>query len=74
MTELEWIPVDSSTVSEVAYDAESEVIYVRFTGGAEYAYEACPFHIWQEFTTPGQSYGKYVNEALKYKPYHKLNP
>jgi hypothetical protein len=72
VTELEWIDVDSTAVASVAYDVAAEVIYVRFTSGVEYAYEACPPHVWEEFTAPGQSHGKYVNETLKCKPYHRL--
>jgi hypothetical protein len=73
MTELDWIEVYSTTVASAAYDADAEVIYVRFIGGAEYAYELCPPHVWAEFVAPGQSPGKYVNETLKYKPYRKLD-
>jgi hypothetical protein len=73
MTELEWIDMDSTTVANAAYDADAEVIYVRFTGGAAYAYDACPPHVWDEFTAPGQSAGKYINETLRYKPYRKLD-
>jgi hypothetical protein len=68
----DWIPVESSTVSEVAYDSEFEQIYVRFKSGTEYQYDACPPHVWAEFTAPGQSPGKYLNEVLKDKPYREV--
>jgi len=71
MTELEWHDVDSSRIDAEAYDAEAEVIYVRFTDGTEYCYEACPPHVWEEFTAPGQSRGKYIHDVLNYKPHHK---
>ncbi len=73
MTTPDWIDVDSTTVINAAYDAEAEVIYVRFKNGAAYVYEACPPHVWEEFMAPGQSAGKYVNETLRYKPYRKLD-
>lgn len=70
MSELEWHDVDSSRIVAEAYDAEAEVIYVRFTDGTEYCYEACPPHVWEEFTAPGQSRGTYINDVLNYKPRH----
>lgn len=73
MREPDWVELESSTVANAAYDADSEVIYVRFKSGAIYAYAECPPHVWGEFTAPGQSAGKYIHETLKYKPYHKLN-
>lgn len=73
MPELEWIDLDSSTVESAAFDIELEAIYVRFKSGGTYRYEECPTHVWEEFTTTGQSPGKYVNETLKYKPYQKLD-
>ena len=68
MSELDWRDVDSTSITAEAYDPDAEVIYVRFTSGAEYGYEACPPHVWEEFTSPGQSRGKYINEVLRFKP------
>jgi len=71
--ELEWIDMNSSNVESAAYNPDAEMIYVRFKEGGVYAYDQCPPHMWEEFTAPGQSPGKYVNEILKYKPYQKLD-
>lgn len=71
MTELEWHDVDSSRIVAEAYDADAEVIYVRFPDGIEYCYEACPPHVWEAFTAPGQSRGAYINDVLNYKSRHK---
>jgi len=71
MTELEWYDVDSSRIVAEAYDADTEVIYVRFPDGIEYCYEACPPHVWEAFTAPGQSRGTFINDVLNYKPRHK---
>lgn len=65
---LAWQPVDSSWIVAEAYSAEEETIYVRFKDGTCWAYRACPPHVWAEFTAPGQSRGKYINEVLKQKP------
>jgi hypothetical protein len=73
MTEPDWIDLESSTVAQAAFDPDVEAIYVRFIDGGTYVYDECPPHVWVEFTAPGQSPGKYINETLKYKPYRKLD-
>ena len=44
---IEWHPVTSSRITHEAYDPEREIIYVRFTGGGEHQYEACPQDVWE---------------------------
>ena len=67
---IEWIPISSSTrIVAEAYDPETEKIYVRFPGGVEWWYAACPPHVWEEFTAPGQSRGQYIARVLDYKPH-----
>lgn len=73
MMGLDWIDLDSEAVAAAAFDAENEFIYVRFTSGSTYLYEACPPHVWEEFMAPGQSAGKYVDKTLRHKPYKKLD-
>lgn len=66
---MDWASVpDSERIVAEAYDEESEMIYVRFPNGVEWWYAACPPHVWEEFTSPGQSRGKYINDVLNYKP------
>lgn len=66
---MEWAPVaGSDRIVAEAYDPEAETIYVRFQDGAEWWYAACPPHVWDEFTTLGQSRGRYINDVLNYKP------
>lgn len=67
---IEWISVgNSERIVAEAYDPENEKIYVRFKGdNVEWWYAACPPNIWQEFTAPGQSRGKYIYAVLNHKP------
>jgi hypothetical protein len=66
---IEWIPVTSSTrIIAEAYVPETETIYVRFLDGVEWYYAACPTHVWEEFSAPGQSRGKYIHRILNHKP------
>jgi hypothetical protein len=67
---IEWLPVEgSSRIVAEAYDPETETIYVRFLDGIEWYYSNCPPHVWDEFTAPGQSRGKYIHNILNYKPH-----
>ena len=65
----EWISVSGSTrIVAEKYDEASETIYVRFPNGIEWWYSGCPPHIWEAFTTPGQSRGQYIHQVLNFKP------
>ena len=66
---MEWASVSGSErIVAEAYDEEAERIYVRFPNGVEWWYAACPPQVWDEFTSPGQSRGQYINDVLNYKP------
>jgi hypothetical protein len=66
---IDWISVQGSErIVAEAYDQGSETIYVRFPDGAEWWYSACPRSVWDEFTAPGQSRGRYIHRVLNYKP------
>ena len=66
---IEWQPVEGSDrIIAEAYVLESETILVRFPDGKEYYYGACPPAVWEEFTAPGQSRGKYIATVLNDKP------
>lgn len=65
---FEWMPVESNVITAEGFDPETDTIYLRFKNGEEWAYSACPQHVWEEFTAPGQSRGAYLNKVLKYKP------
>ena len=66
---LDWNPVTGSTrIVAEAYDPETERIYVRFPDGVEWYYSACPPNVWDEFTSLGQSRGKYISQVLNFKP------
>lgn len=65
----EWIDIaDSDRVVAIAYDATAEVIYVRFPNNREWWYQLCPPTVWEEFTAPGTSKGRYIHNVLNHKP------
>jgi hypothetical protein len=66
---IPWIHVpDSTRIVAQAYDPATETIYVRFPNGVEWLYAACPPYIWEEFTAPGQSRGRFIYAVLNHKP------
>ena len=66
---IEWQAVEGSDrIIAEAFDEDTETILVRFPGGVEWAYSACPPAVWGEFTAPGQSRGEYIATVLDAKP------
>ena len=66
---VEWMPVEGSgRIVAEAYLADTETILVRFPDGVEWAYSACPLAVWEEFTAPGQSRGRFIAGVLDAKP------
>lgn len=43
------IPVESSNIERIGYDAEKRILHVRFKGGATYAHHDVPAKKVQEF-------------------------
>jgi hypothetical protein len=65
----DWTSVaDSKRIIAECYLPEQEIILVRFPGGVEWQYKACPASEWAAFTAPGQSRGAYIAETLDFKP------
>jgi hypothetical protein len=64
------LPLETSErVCAEAYDAKNRRIIVRFRrDGTEYWYGDCTAGTWQDFTTPGQSRGKYIHRHLDPNP------
>jgi hypothetical protein len=70
---FEWIVVQSKAMQAVGFDAEVDTIYVRYNDGSEWWYSLCPQSVWDEFNSPGQSMGTYLNKVLKFKPNGRYN-
>ena len=57
----------------MAYDEGTETIYVRFLrDGVECYYKNCPRSVWEEFSSPATSKGRYIKRVLDTKPYGRL--
>lgn len=58
------IPVDSSNLASVGYDAESLVLEVEFNNGRVYQYFDVPQGTYEELMS-SSSKGGYLNKAIK---------
>lgn len=66
---IEWSPAPGSgRVVAVAYNAEAEQILVQFPDGIRWWYGQCPLQVWEDFTAPGTSMGKYIHQVLNQHP------
>lgn len=64
--QMERVPVDSTTMTSIGYDAEARILEIEFTGGAIYQYLDVPEEIYQELLN-AESKGRYFN--IVFKPY-----
>ena len=62
--DVEMYPVESSHISEVGYDENSQSLYVRFTNGTLYQYFDISPDIWDQLLY-STSKGVYLNENIK---------
>lgn len=60
----QWIPVESSNVSQIGFDDDNGIIGVVFKNGSVYAYHGCDAAEFAEFKD-ADSKGRYINQHLK---------
>lgn len=60
----EMIPVDSSNIEAIGYDADHRELYVRFIEGNTYAYSDAPIEAFDEFLR-SPSKGSFFNRAIR---------
>lgn len=66
---LNWlVVVESTRIVAMAYNADAETIYVRFPNGTEWWYGNCPQLVWEEFSSPSVSKGRYIAHFLNGRP------
>ena len=61
---IEWVDVESSSLSKIAYDEPSGVFAVRFTNGGLYGYDGVPRDIFDQMPHV-PSVGRYFNMMVK---------
>lgn len=61
---MQYQPVKSSNLSEVAYDAASSTLGVRFKSGGEYEYYGVPDNVYRSLIA-ASSVGSYFDANIK---------
>lgn len=55
---------DSTAISKIQYDTDTQILVVTFIRGAEYEYYDIPYETYAEFCK-AESVGKYFNNVIK---------
>lgn len=72
MDNVDMIPVQSSNVESVGYDAQSEIAYVRFLNGSLYIYKGVPQWAFDGLLN-APSVGSYLHRNYKNMyPYERI--
>lgn len=61
---MSMIRVTSSTISEIGYFSDSQVLRVKFKNGAIYEYQEVPYDVYQT-VIEAESVGKAINSEVK---------
>ena len=64
MPMADMLPVSSSNIAAIGYDAENQTVYVQFLNGSTYAYKGVPVHEFENLRT-APSVGSYLNRNYK---------
>lgn len=56
--------VNSSNISEIGYDNETQTLEIMFHSGAVYQYADVPYNIYHDLML-AESHGKYFNQHIK---------
>jgi hypothetical protein len=72
MSQIEMIPVSSSNVESIGYDASTQTLQVKFLNGGLYLYRNVPPMIYEQLSV-APSIGSYLNRNIKGSyPYEKI--
>lgn len=61
---MNYVPIESSNIEAVAYDAETQTLGVRFRAGTEYEYLRVPISIFEGLRT-APSAGRYFDQNVR---------
>jgi hypothetical protein len=67
---LYWIPVVSSNLDAVAYDAATSTLYIRFKSSGTYAYSNVPKHVYEGLmsaSSHGEYHAAYIKNSYPYR-------
>jgi hypothetical protein len=61
---MDWVPLESSAFTAVAYVAERRILYLRFRSGELYRYLDFPSELYRDFLAAG-SKGQYFAHNIR---------
>ena len=67
---MEYVSVQSSAITAIGYDPNTETLAVRFKSGAEHHYENVR-PVQHEAFVNAPSIGRYFQQNIKGRPHHK---
>lgn len=73
----EFQPIKSSNLKAAKYDAESNVMVVKFKNETMYSYPNIDDHLWNEFESRfdgenGNSAGRFFHREIRHRPCEKI--
>jgi hypothetical protein len=74
-SEMEWQPLDSKMFLSAAYDAERNILYLRFRSGDVYRYFEFPDDQYQAFLnaeSKGRHFLSHIRDCFRYERLAKL--
>lgn len=64
------IPVNSTNLMSVGYDAQTQELFIRFRNGSLYVYANVPQHVYEGLMSApshGQYHAAHIKNAFRYK-------
>lgn len=61
---MDRIPVTSSNIQSIGFDASNETLEIEFISGSTYQYYGVPEHVYEEMMS-ASSHGKYFHAHIK---------
>ncbi|WP_374111337.1 KTSC domain-containing protein [Weissella viridescens] len=69
---MEWIPVVSSNLNAIYYDAADSTIYINFKNGTAYAYPNTSIELFNDLLS-APSKGQFHHLYIKHLPYRRIS-
>jgi hypothetical protein len=73
---VEWVPLESSVFTAVAYRAGAEQLYLRFHDGNVYCYLACPGSVYKALLaaeSKGRYFAQHIRNGFHFERVHREN-
>ena len=69
---MEYIPMSSSNIKEIAYNSKNKELHIRFTSGALYTYFEVPESAFTDFKNADSAGGYFSSEIKNVFTYERI--